>query len=385
MPKIALVQDYLAQVGGAEKVYESLHNILPEADLCSTLAVREKLTNGLRQARIRTTWMQNLPSPERYFRHYFLLFPFAIESLDLTEYELILSSCCGYAKGVRKHPDAVHVSYCHTPMRWVWRYEDYAAREQFGRLKQMVLPPLLAGLKQWDLRASRNPDYFIANSNIVAQRIKEFYRRDAVVIAPPINVNRFKPSVQQQDYYVVLSRLVGYKRIDLAIDACNRLKRKLVVIGDGPDRKRLEQMAGPTVTLLGRQPDEVVEGLVSQCRSLLFPGEEDFGMVPLEVNAAGRPVIAYRGGGALETVIEGETGIFFDQPTTTSLAEAILEFERYSWNPARLRQHAERFSEEVFRTRILDFLKSVVPDAVSRKVDNVHPSPGLSSLVTQAS
>jgi glycosyltransferase involved in cell wall biosynthesis len=243
-------------------------------------------------------------------------------------------------------------------------------------------------LKRWDLRASRRPDYFIANSNVVAGRIKDFYRRDAIVIPPPIDVNRFKPSSQQQDYYVVLSRLVGYKRIDLAIDACNRLRRNLVVIGDGPDRKRLEQLAGPTVALLGRQPDAVVAGMVSRCRGLLFPGEEDFGMVPLEVNAAGRPVIAFRAGGATETVIEGETGIFFDQPTGESLAEAILEFERYSWNQAKLRKHAEKFSEEVFGERVLDFLSSVVPNAVPKRperVDNTQPAPAFKHLVARAS
>ena len=385
MSRIALVQDYLAQAGGAEKVYEALYQLLPDAELCSTLALSEKLPEGLRRAPIRTTWMQHLPSLSRHFRHYFLLYPFAIESLDMSEYELVISSCCGYAKGVRKHPDALHVAYCHTPMRWVWRYKDYAAREQFGVLKRALLPPLLAGLKQWDLRASQRPDYFIANSSVVAERIKEFYRRDAIVIPPPIDVNRFKPSSQQQDYYVVLSRLVGYKRIDLAIDACNRLKRNLVVIGDGPDRKRLEQLAGPTVALLGRQPDGVVEGMVSRCRGLLFPGEEDFGMVPLEVNAAGRPVIAYRGGGAIETVIEGETGIFFDQPTGESLAEAILEFERYSWKQTTLRKHAEKFSKEVFGERMLDFLGSVVPNAVPKKADNTQPVPALKHLVARSS
>jgi glycosyltransferase involved in cell wall biosynthesis len=385
MSRIALVHDNFAQMGGAEKVTEALHRLLPKADLHSTLVVREKLSGDLRRAEIRTSWMQHLPALQRYYRHYFLLYPFAIESMDLSSYELIISSCFGYAKGVRKNSDAVHVCYCHTPARWVWRYEDYSAREQFGGMKKMLLPPLLAGLKQWDLRAARRPDYFIANSQLVAQRIKDFYRRDVVVIPPPIDVTRFQPGTEQQDYYLVLSRLTAYKRIDLAIEACNKLRRNLVVIGDGSDRKRLESLAGPTVTLLGRQPDAVVESLVSRCRALLFTGEEDFGMVPLEVNAAGRPVIAYRGGGAVETVIEGETGVFFDRPTGESLVAAIQEFESYSWNQATLRQHAEKFDYQTFARNFLEFLNSVKPDLFSEKADDAFPAVQFRSLLPNAS
>lgn len=385
MSRIALVHDNFAQMGGAEKVAETLYRLLPESDLHSTLVVREKLSPDLRQAKIQTSWMQHLPALQRFYRHYFLLYPFAIESLDLSSYELIVSSCFGYAKGVRKNPDAVHVCYCHTPARWVWRYEDYSAREQFGGLKKLLLPPLLAGLKRWDLRAARRPDYFIANSQVVAQRIRDFYRRDSVVIPPPIDVNRFQPSAEQQDYYLVLSRLTAYKRIDLAIEACNKLRRNLVIIGDGSDRKRLEAMAGPTVTLLGRQPDGVVESLVSRCRALLFTGEEDFGMVPLEVNAAGRPVIAYRGGGAVETVIEGETGVFFDQPTSRSLAAAIQEFESYSWNQKTLRQHAEKFDQKNFAKNFLDFLDSVKPGLLSKRTNGAFSANPFHSLLPNAS
>ncbi|MEP7342031.1 MAG: glycosyltransferase [Acidobacteriota bacterium] len=384
MSRIALVHDNFAQMGGAEKVAEALYRLLPGADLHSTLTAPERLSDGLRQAKIRTTWMRHLPSPQDYYRHYFLLYPFAVEGMDLSAYDLIVTSCFGYAKGVKKQPNAVHVCYCHTPMRWAWRYDDYAAREQFGGLKRMVLPALLAGLKLWDLRAARRPDYFIANSQAVAQRIKDIYRRDAVVIPPPIDINRFKPGSEQQDYYLVLSRLVAYKRIDLAIEACNRLKRNLVVIGDGPDRKRLEALAGPTVAILGRQPDEVVENMVSRCRALLFPGEEDFGMVPLEVNAAGRPVIAYRGGGAIETVVEGETGLFFDRPTSESMAGVIQEFESYSWNQQTMRRHAEKFDHQAFATRFLGFLNSVAPEALPKKVDSVSPASQLRSLVAKA-
>jgi glycosyltransferase involved in cell wall biosynthesis len=249
-------------------------------------------------------------------------------------------------------------------MRWVWRYEDYSERADFGPITRKVLPILLSVLKRWDLRASRQPDYFIANSRVVAERIKKVYGRGSVVIPPPIDVNRFQLSHKrpaEDDYYLVLSRLVPYKRIDLAVEACTRLNRQLLIVGDGPDRRRLEKLAGPTVRFLGRQNDESVARHAANCRALLFPGEEDFGMTPLEVNAAGRPVIAFRSGGALETVIEGKTGLFFDQPTSDSLIQAIEDFELRSWNPSELRAHACTFDRSIFRNRLLEFLHEVAP------------------------
>ncbi len=359
--RVAVFHDNFAQMGGAEKVAEEIYDLLPGATLHTTAVVPEILSDGLRQARIKTSWMQYLPGLKRHFRHYFLFYPFAVESVDLSSYDLIVSSCFGYAKGVRKRRDAVHVCYCHTPMRWVWRYEDYSARAGFGRITRRLLPVLLAVLKRWDLRAARQPDYFIANSQVVAERIKNVYGRDSVVIPPPIDVNRFQPSASHEDFYLVLSRLVPYKRIDLAVAACTRLNRPLLIIGDGPDRARLEKLAGPSVRFLGRQSDEAVASYAAKCRALLFPGEEDFGMTPLEVNAAGRPVIAFRAGGALETVVEGVTGMFFDQPTADSLAETLKTFELQSWNSARIRAHASRFDQTIFGERLLEFLRAVAP------------------------
>ena len=244
-------------------------------------------------------------------------------------------------------------------MRWVWRYSDYAEREKFGTGARVVLPTLLKALRAWDKNAARQPDQFVANSTVVAQRIESVYERHAVVIPPPIDVNRFQVSPLQEDYFLILSRMVAYKRIDLAIAACNLLGRPLKIIGDGPDRKRLEQMAGPTIEFLGRVPDEGIQEYVSGCQALLFPGEEDFGMVPLEVASAGRPTIAFRGGGAMETIIEGVTGLFFDKPEVASLAAAIEEFPQHTWSPSRLRNHAAQFDIQVFRKRFLDLLESV--------------------------
>jgi len=348
-------------MGGAERVAEAMHDSFPSAPMYTTVALPKGLPNGLRTADIRTSPLQNLPSLERRFRHYFMLYPFAVENFDLSEYDLIFSSSSGYAKGVRRRRNAIHVCYCHTPMRWVWRYDDYVAREGFGGAARAALPYLLWGLRKWDLRASRQPNYYIANSHLVAQRIKKIYGREAFVIPPPIDVQRFQMANEVDDYYLVLSRLMPYKRIDLAIEACKRVNRRLVIIGDGPDRQRLEEIADDRIEFLGRQPDKIVNYYAARCQALLFPGEEDFGMVPLEVNAAGRPVIAYRGGGALETVVENVTGVFFDQQNSHSLAEAIEKFEGLSWRQETLRHHAEKFDRNVFAFRVLQFLGSVAP------------------------
>ena len=361
MSKIALVHDYFVQMGGAERVAEAMHDSFPSAPVYTTVALPKSLPGGLRSADIRTSPMQHLPSIERRFRHYFMLYPFAVENFDLSEYDLIFSSSSGYAKGVRRRRNAVHVCYCHTPMRWVWRYDDYVAREGFGGTVRAALPSLLWGLRKWDLRASRQPNYYIANSRLVAQRIKKIYGREAFVIPPPIDVHRFEMANEVGDYYLVLSRLMPYKRIDLAIEACKRANRRLIVIGDGPDRERLEKLADDRIEFLGRQPDSIVNYYAARCRALLFPGEEDFGMAPLEVNAAGRPVIAFRGGGAIETVIEGVTGVFFDQQNSLSLAQAIEEFEGLKWRQEDLRHHAEKFDRNVFAFRVLQFLGSVAP------------------------
>jgi glycosyltransferase involved in cell wall biosynthesis len=352
-------------MGGAERVAEAMHESFPSAPMYTTVALPKSLPGRLRMADIRTSPLQHLPSIERRFRHYFMLYPFAVENFDLSEYDLIFSSSSGYAKGVRRRRNAIHVCYCHTPMRWVWRYDDYVARERFGRLERTLLPAMLWPLRQWDLRAARQPNYYIANSRLVADRIKKIYGREAHVIPPPIDVNRFHMSDEIDDYYLALSRLMPYKRIDLAIEACKRMNRRLIVIGDGPDRKRLEKLGDDRIEFLGRQPDKIVNYYAARCRALLFPGEEDFGMAPLEANAAGRPVIAYRAGGAVETVEENVTGVFFDQPSSVSLGEAIEKFEGMRFEQYTLRRHAEKFDRSVFTFRVLQFLGSVAPSSCS--------------------
>jgi len=359
--KIALVHDYFTQLGGAERVAEVMHESFPSAPMYTTVALPQFLPKGLRTADVRTSPMQKLPSLARHFRHYFMLYPFAVENFDLSQYDLIFSSSSGYAKGVHRRRNAIHVCYCHTPMRWVWRYDDYVAREGFGKATRAAMPFLLWGLRKWDLRASRQPNYYIANSQLVAKRIKKIYGREAFVIPPPIDVQRFEMANEVDDYYLVLSRLIPYKQIDIAIEACKRMNRRLIIIGEGPDRARLEKIADDRIEFLGRQPDKIVNYYAARCQALLFPGEEDFGMVPLEVNAAGRPVIAFRAGGALETVVENVTGVFFDQQNAHSLAEAMEKFEGLTWRQDTLRHHAEKFDCNVFAFRVLQFLGSVAP------------------------
>jgi glycosyltransferase involved in cell wall biosynthesis len=361
MPKIALFQDYLAQNGGAERVTEAIHRTLPGADLHTTMAAPERLSPYLRDVGAKTTWMQALPAKAKLYRHYFPLYPFAVESTDLSQYDLIVSSCCGYAKGVKRAAHAIHVCYCHNPMRWVWRFSEYVAREQMNKPTKMLLHLMVQGLKKWETRAAKRPDFYIANSHIVANRLKAAFGVDALVIEPPIDTSRFRVSNETEDYYLILSRLNAYKRIDLAVEACTRTNRRLIVIGDGTDRERLKSLAGPTVTFLGRQPDAAVNRYASRCRALIFPGEEDFGMAPLEINAAGRPVVAYNAGGAMETVIDGFNGILFGEQTVDSLIWGLEKLESREWNPAAIRTNAQRYDIHVFQKRLLDFLDSVSP------------------------
>ena len=353
VPRVAIFHDNFAQMGGAERVAEALHRALPNAGMFTTLSVTERLTPYLRALQPRAGWMQLLPWKQRLFRHYFLLYPLAIETVDLRDYDVIVTSCFGYAKGIRRRsPGSLHICYCHNPMRWVHRGSDYMAGAQMGLLKRTALKLLLGPLAAWELRAACQPDVYIANSKVVQQRLRETFGIDSQVIPPPIETSRFRIVDEPEGFYLVLSRLVPYKRIELAVEACTRLGRPLKIVGDGIDRKHLESIAGPTVEFLGRASDEVVNGLVSRCKALLFPGEEDFGITPVEVNAAGRPVVAYRAGGATETIVDGLTGVFFEAQTTDSLTEAMLRLEAMPWNPRAIRAHAMRFDTAVFQRRI---------------------------------
>jgi glycosyltransferase involved in cell wall biosynthesis len=359
--KVAIVHDYLVQMGGAERVVELFHRMFPDAPIYTTIADYDRLWPGFRQADIRTSWMQRIPGVLKRFKHYFWLYPLAIQSFDLRDYDLVLSSSSAFAKGARVSGKTLHVCYCHTPMRFAWNFDQYMAASEAGLWQKKLAKLLIPPLRRWDRANTRGVHHLIANSTVVRQRIEKYYQRSASLIHPPVNLSRFRVSkLAPGDYFLVVSRLVSYKRIDLAVEACTRAGKKLLVIGDGPDRRRLEAMAGPTVRFLGRLSDEQIVAYMQHCRALIFPGLEDFGITPLEANACGRPVLAFRGGGALDTVQPGLNGLFFDQQTAEALAEGLEHVAAVSWNPEKIRQHAEKFGEETFVRQMKTLLERLM-------------------------
>jgi len=358
--KVALVHDYLNQMGGAERVVLAFHELFPDAPLYTSIYDPRRVDAAFQQIDIRTSFMQRLPFVKKHHQPFLPLYPFAMERLDLRGYDLILSSSSAFGKGVITKPGTMHICYCHTPMRWCWNYDEYVEREQLGKLARGVLPFLITWLRVWDQTTAMRVDHFIANSPAVADRIQKYYRREAVVIPPPVDASRFlfDPTTQPEDYFLVVSRFMPYKRIDLAIQACNRLQLPLVIIGSGRDQQRLQQMAGPTIRFLGRLSDAEVLHYYAHCRALILPGEEDFGITPLEAQASGRPVIAYSAGGALASVIDGVTGTFFQEQTVESLAATLAAFDETRYDPQIIRDHALEFDKPRFHRRILQFIEA---------------------------
>ncbi|MGO8948922.1 MAG: glycosyltransferase [Ktedonobacterales bacterium] len=356
--RTALVHDYLNQMGGAEKVLLALHELFPEAPIYTSIYAPDRVDRRFRRLDIRTSFMQRLPLVKKHHQPFLPLFPFAFEQLDLRAYDLVISDSSAFAKGVITRPEALHICYCHTPMRWAWNYYDYVEREHLGRLARALLLPTIALLRQWDYTTAARVDYFVANSPNVAARIAKYYRRDSVYIPPPVDTSQFEIAPNHEDYFLVVSRLVPYKRVDLAILAFNQLRLPLRIIGGGRDERRLRRLAGPTIQFIGRQGDQEVRRQLARCRALIFPGEEDFGLTPLEAQASGRPVIAYGAGGALASIVPGRTGVFFRSPTSESLALAVTGFRDADFDPQAIRQHALTFDTEQFRQRLLRLIES---------------------------
>lgn len=358
--KVAIVHDYLNQMGGAERVVMAFHDIFPEAPIYTSIYDPERVDPAFRTMDIRTSFMQKLPLVTKHHQPYLPLYPFAMEALDLRGYDLVLSSSSAFGKGVITRPGTLHICYCHTPMRWCWNYEEYVEREQLGKVARRILPFLITGLRVWDQTSAMRVDDFIANSPVIAERIKKYYRREAVVIPPPVEASRFPatPATEIADYFLALGRFIPYKRFDLAIEACNRLQLPLVVIGKGRDEERLKRIAGPTIRFLGRLSDEEVIHYYRHCRAFLFPGDEDFGITPLEAQAAGRPVIAYGAGGALASVVDGVTGLFFREQTVESLVEVLATFNERNFDSDAIRNHALEFDTPRFQRRIMQFIEA---------------------------
>jgi glycosyltransferase involved in cell wall biosynthesis len=346
----------------------------PQAPLYTSIFWPQALPAAYREWDIRPSFLNGLPFIHQHHQWFLFLYPYAFESFDLTKYDLVLSVTSAFAHGVITRPGTLHICYCLTPARFLWDYRTYVAREGF-RFAQWVLPPFVSQLRRWDQAAAGRVDHFVAISEAVCQRIYESYGREAAVIYPPVDVQRFQSSpsaglrspVEPEEYFLIISRLVPYKRIDLAVRAFSQLGLPLWIIGDGRDRRALEAMAGPNVRFLGRLDDEEARSCLERCRAFVFPGEEDFGIAPLEAQAAGRPVIAYARGGALETILEGKTGLFFREPTAQSLAEAVLGFQDGQFDPAAIREHALRFDRAVFQQRFGDFIREKCAAASSRR------------------
>ena len=355
--KTALVHDWLNQIGGAEDVLENLVALYPEAPLYTSLYAPQVMPDHWREWDIRTAFIDRLPLARRKQQLYFPLYPVAFEQFDFREYELVLSNKSGFCHGIITGPETLHICYCLTPTRYVWRYHQYAEQENLGCLTRSLLVPFLAWLRQWDRLAADRVDHFIAISQEVRRRIGKIYRREATIIYPPVDTGRFEPSNRVDDYYVIVGRLVPYRRIDLLIEAFNKMGRRLLIAGNGRDRQRLEAMAGPTVEFLGYVPDADLPDLLARARAFVFPGEEDFGIAPIQAMAAGRPVIAYAGGGALDTVIPGETGWLFAEQSVAAIIEAVETADPNNLSPARIRQHAEQFDTAVFRRKISRFIE----------------------------
>lgn len=366
-PKIAIVHDWLTNMGGAENVVLAFHEAFPETPIYTSTFIPENMA-PFKDLDVRTTYLQNLPKPLRKLHKLVpMLRVDAFRKLDLSEYDIILSSSSAEAKQVRKtRPDQIHICYCHTPIRYYWNdYEQYKKDPGFGKLNPLVkllMPIMVPPLRRADFKAAQEVDYFIGNSEYIADRIRTFYKKPADVIHPPVNVKRFTPKKKRADYYVAMARHIPYKRLDLAISAANKLGIKLKVFGDGSEHDKLVAMAGPTVTFHSgsrskKNQDHITKSF-NEAKGFIFPAREDFGITTVEALAGGTPVITYNQGGALDIVKEGETGVFFSEQTTDAVAEAVQKAEKIKFNPVLLNNRAKRFDRTLFITKIKKYVFS---------------------------
>lgn len=348
--RVALAHHWLVTMRGGERVLEALGELFPSADIFTLVCDYARMQSAFGGHHIHTSFLQRLPRATRWYPRFLPLFPMATERLDLRGYPLVITSDAATMKGVRTDPGAIQICYCHTPMRYVWSgFETYY--RSAGLLTRLVFPPVAAWLRRWDYQAAQRVTHFVANSQTVAERIRHYYHRESTVIYPPVDTDYFKPALsseKREDFFLAVSQLVPYKRIDLAIEAFNRNGRQLVVIGEGPERAKLQRRARGNVRLLGAQPRATLRQAMQRARALVFPGEEDFGIVMAEAQACGTPVIAFGRGGASEIVTDGATGILFPQQTAASLEAGLKRFDVEGFVSAAIRESALRFSAERF-------------------------------------
>ena len=357
--KVAIVHDWLVNYGGAERVVETFLEIFPQADIYTLVYDEKKMGKSFSKEKVHITFIQKIPKATKLYTKLLPLMPLAFEELNLTKYDLVISSSSCCAKGVITSPNTLHFSYIHSPMRYIWDlYYDYKEKSNF--LVKIFMTVFSKKLRIWDITSSRRIDILIANSNYIKKRIKKCWGLDAEVINPPVETEKYFPNQKEpEDFYVVFSRFVAYKRIDLAIEACKELGKKLVVIGDGEEREKLKRLADndKNIIFTGRISDEEVRDYLQRCKAMIFSAEEDFGIIPVEVQACGRPVIAYGKGGALETIVNKKTGIFFYEQNKESVIKAIKEFEQMKFNTEDILKNSKKFSKEIFKEKILKIVE----------------------------
>lgn len=357
---LAIVHDYLIQMGGAEQVVASLHKAFAQAPIFTSVVDRQQLLPDLRDASIHDSWMRVLPGISRHFKHYFPFYPSAFRSHGRIDCDVALISSSGFAKWARFSPRATTISYCHTPARFIWMPDQYLEHEPINPVLKAAAKLMMKPLRQRDYAIAQKIDHFIANSAYIQARIKRFYGRESTVIHPPVNLDEFSPTQDHGAYYLIASRLVGYKRLDIAVKAFSQNGRRLIVVGDGPDRARLQAMAGPSVEFKGWLPRAEMLAYLQNCYAFVFPGLEDFGITPVEAQACGKPVLAFGQGGVLETVVPGLSGMFFEAQEADSLNGRLQDFEARQWNAEAIAGHAAQFGEARFIEQITQYVNEVL-------------------------
>lgn len=355
--KVALVHDHLAQDGGAERVLKAFWELYPDAPIYVMVYDEDRANDVFRKADIRTSFIQKIPLGVKRYQMFLSLMPTAVEKYDLSEYDLVLSSTSMFAKGVITRPETLHIDYCHTPTRFLWTdSHSYVEELRYSTVIKKLIPPLLSYLRLWDRMASDRVDRFIANSKVVQKRILKYYGQDSEVIYPPVETRKFRLEPRVGDYYLAGGRLVAYKRFDIVVQAFNRLGIPLKVFGDGPELKELKKQARPNIEFLGRITDKSMVECYSRAVAFINPQEEDFGLTAIESMASGRPVIAYKKGGALESVVEKETGEFFTEQAWEALADKVVRFKPEEYDSQKIRAYAEKFDTEKFKESIKNYL-----------------------------
>jgi len=355
--KIALVHDYLVQYGGAERVLEAFTELFPYAPIYTLVYNKEAMHGVFEGKKIYTSFIQKIPMAAKKHRLFPQIMPYAIEQFDFSDYDIVLSDSSSFTKGIVTGPDTLHLCYMHTPMRYAWDdCQKYTQDFNFPGFVKKFVPFAMNYIRLWDRASIDRVDKLIANSDFVRRRIKKYYKKESVVIYPPVNYDNFYVSKDTDDYFLMVGRLIAYKRFDIAIQAFNRLGLKLKIIGRGPEIKRLKKISGPNIEFLGRVPEEKLAGYYAKCRAFIFPQEEDFGIVAIEAMASGRPVIAYHGGDIPEHLEEGRTGIFFKNQLPDDIVEAVKIFFNYKFDPEYIRSQVEKFDKKYFKAKIKEYI-----------------------------